>query len=50
MTGLVDEGKAVDIICLDFSKTFDAFSCKISMDKLVKYGMEKKRGSELKTG
>lgn len=25
MTSLVDEGKAVDIVCLDTSKTFDCF-------------------------
>jgi len=29
MTGLVDDGKAVDIVYLDFRKTFDTVYCKI---------------------
>jgi len=37
MTGLVGEGRAVDIVCLDFSKTFDTTSHKILVEKLLKY-------------
>ena len=32
---LLDEGKAVDVIYLDFSKTFDTFSHGILLEKLV---------------
>lgn len=34
MPGLLDEEKAVDIFCLDFSKAFYAVSCKILLHKL----------------
>lgn len=30
MTGLVDEGQAVDTVCLDFSEAFDTASCSSS--------------------
>lgn len=30
MTGLIEEARAVNIVCLDFSKTFDTVSHKIS--------------------
>lgn len=33
MTGLVDKGRAVDIVCLDFSKAFDTVSCKSLLNK-----------------
>ena len=38
MTGLVDEGRAMDIVCLDFHKAFDTVSLKILIDKLLIYG------------
>ena len=41
MTGLVEEGRAVDIVYLDFSKAFDTVSHKIFMKKLMKYGLDK---------
>lgn len=37
MTGLVDEGRAADIVCLDFRKAFDTVSGKIFIDKLLMY-------------
>ncbi|GAB0179502.1 hypothetical protein GRJ2_000415500 [Grus japonensis] len=40
MTDLVDEGKAVDIVYLDLSKAFNTMSCKISIDKLLMYGLD----------
>lgn len=32
---LVDEGKAVDVVCPDFSKAFDAISQSILLEKLA---------------
>jgi len=40
MTGWVDEGRAVDVVYLDFSKAFDTVSCNILIDKLRKCGLE----------
>ena len=37
---MVDEGKAVDVVYLDFSKAFDAVSYN-TIDKLTKYGLDK---------
>ena len=34
---MVDEGRAVDIVCLDFSKAFNTVSHKILIGKLRKY-------------
>jgi len=48
MTGLVDEGRTVNIVCFDFSKDFDIVSDNILTDKLLKYGLDEER-SELKT-
>ncbi|GAB0209103.1 mitochondrial enolase superfamily member 1 [Grus japonensis] len=45
MTGLVDEGRAVDIVYLDFSKAFDTVSHKILIDKL--YGQADSEGTIL---
>lgn len=40
MTSLIDEGRAVDIFYLDFSKAFDDVPCKIHIKKLLKYGLD----------
>ncbi|KAK4807097.1 hypothetical protein QYF61_018438 [Mycteria americana] len=39
-TGLVDEGRAVDIVYLDFSKAFNTVSHKILIEKLLTYGLD----------
>ncbi|GAB0204926.1 mitochondrial enolase superfamily member 1 [Grus japonensis] len=38
MTGLVDRGRAVGIAYLEFSKACDTASCKILIEKVLKYG------------
>lgn len=43
----LEEGRAVDVVCLDFSKAFDTASCSIMTDKLTTYGLDK---WALKTG
>ncbi|GAB0179021.1 mitochondrial enolase superfamily member 1 [Grus japonensis] len=40
MAGLVDEGRAVYIVYLDFSKAFDTVSHKIHIEKLLNYGLD----------
>ncbi|KAK4820377.1 hypothetical protein QYF61_025453 [Mycteria americana] len=40
VTCLVDEGKAVDVVYLDFSKTFDTISHSILLEKLAAHGLD----------
>ncbi|CAM5075615.1 unnamed protein product [Natator depressus] len=40
ITGSVDEGKAVDVLFLDFRKVFDMVSQRILASKLKKYGLD----------
>lgn len=40
MPGRVDEGRAVDIFCLDFCKDFDSVSYKILIGRLRKCGLD----------
>ncbi|CAM5115619.1 unnamed protein product [Eretmochelys imbricata] len=40
ITGSVDEGKAVDVLYLDFSKAFDTVSHSNFVSKLKKYGLD----------
>jgi len=37
---LVDEGKAVDVVCLDFSKAFDIVPYSILLEKPAAHGLD----------
>ncbi|KAK4830628.1 hypothetical protein QYF61_012453 [Mycteria americana] len=40
ITGLIDEGRAMDIVYLDFSKAFNTVFHKICIEELMKYGLD----------
>jgi len=40
VTCLVDEGKAVDVVCLEFGKVFDTVSHSILLEKLAAHGLD----------
>ena len=40
MTGWVDEGRALDVVYLSFSKAFDTVSHNILLGNLRKYGLD----------
>lgn len=40
ITGLVGDGGAVDIVCIDFSRVFEIVPHKILIDKLLMYGLD----------
>ena len=40
VTHLVDEGKAVDVVYLDFCKAFNSASYSIPLEKLASHGLD----------
>ena len=41
VTHLVEEGKAVDVVYVDFSKAFNTVSHSILLEKLVDHGLDR---------
>jgi len=41
VTGLVDEGRAVDVVHLHFNKAYDSVPHNVLIDKLMKYKLDK---------
>ena len=39
--GWVDEGRAVDVVYLNFSEAFDTVSHSLLLEKLMRYGLDK---------
>ena len=50
VTHLVDEGKAVDVVYLDFSKAFDTVPHSILMEKLATHGLDGRTHHWVKLG
>jgi len=50
ITGWVDEGRAVDVVYLDFSKAFDTVSQTILVMKLSKCGVHERTVDKVRTG
>lgn len=50
MTSWVDDGRAVDVVYLDITKTFDSVPHNILMDKLRKYGIDEWIEEGVRTG
>ena len=46
MTGLLEEGRAVDVVYWDFSRAFDTVPQKILTEKLLMYGLNDLDGAE----
>lgn len=40
VTCLVDEGKTMDVVCLDINKAFDTISHGVFLEKVVAHGLE----------
>ena len=50
VTHLMDEGKAVDVVFLDFSKAFDTVSHSILLEKMAACGLDGHKLCWVKTG
>lgn len=50
VTFLLDEGNAVDVACLDFSRAFDTVSHSLLLEKLVAHGLDRCILHWVKTG